>query len=91
MTVSEAIALGTHVVIVDANIAEELPAGSFSVTRDLSAEALAEALDACANDIADLRRPGKESVRHEFRQSSRTAQMVDIYELTLDLGAPPRR
>jgi len=91
MTVSEAIALGTHVVIVDANIANELPTGSFSVTRDLSAEALAEALDSCANDIAHLRLLRKESVRHEFRQSSRTAEMIEIYNLMLGLGAPPRR
>ena len=91
MTVSEALAVGTHVVVVDTNIAAELPVGAFSVARDLSAEALAEALDDCARDIGNLRRSRNEAVSREFRQSSRTAEMIEIYNLMLGLGAPPRR
>jgi glycosyltransferase involved in cell wall biosynthesis len=91
MTVSEALAVGTHVVVVDTNIAAELPAGAFSVARDLSAEALAEVLDDCANDIRKLRRPRNDALSNEFRQSSRTAEMIEIYNRMLGLGAPPRR
>lgn len=79
MTVTEALALGTHVVVVDHDIADELPAGSFSLTADLSAGAMAATLNECAATVGDGSRSKNEKFRAQFRQSSRTVEMVALY------------
>mgnify|MGYP000266934371 CR=1 FL=1 len=79
MTVTEALALGTHVVVVDRDIAGELPEGSFSLTKDLTARSMAETLDECARRVRAGDRPKNEAFRVQFRQSSRTAEMVALY------------
>ena len=80
MTVTEALALGTHVVVVDADIAGELPEGAFSLTDDLSPEAMAAVLDARARAHRDSTRTHDTAFRTLFAQSSRTAQTVALYE-----------
>ena len=79
MTVTEALALGTHVVVVDKDVAGELPDGAFSLTADLSVEAMAETLDTCARQRSTAARPQDHTFRVQFRQSSRTAEMVELY------------
>lgn len=80
MTVTEAVSMGTHVVIVDADVAGDLPAGSYTLTTDLSAEAMAAALDTAARARSTV--SGSRNLDHltEFRQSRRTEQMVQLYK-----------
>lgn len=90
MTPFEAASLGTPSVISDPDIARELGAGFWSVggaidapprTADASTAALAAALRAAADDIAAGAGPAPDpSVRERFRQSSRTAAMLEIYD-----------
>jgi glycosyltransferase involved in cell wall biosynthesis len=79
MTVTEAVSLGTHVIIVDAEIAGDLPAGSYTLTTDLTAEAMGRALDLTARNHVPAE--GKRDLDHlvEFRQSRRTDMMLDLY------------
>jgi len=79
MTVTEAVSLGTHVIIVDAEIAGDLPAGSYTLTTDLTAEAMGRALDSTARNHVPS--AGKRNLEHlvEFRQSRRTDMMLDLY------------
>lgn len=80
MTVFEAAALGTPAVISDPDIAEELGAGYWSVA-DGSVSALADTLRVAASEISAGTAPAPDpSIRERFRQSSRTAAMVGIYE-----------
>lgn len=79
MTVTEAVSMGTHVVIVDHDIAGDLPAGSFTVTKDLSAEAMGEALTQAARARVTATQSRDLSHLAEFRQSRRTEQMVAQY------------
>lgn len=83
MTVTEALALGTHVVVVDSDIAGDLPPGTFSLATDLTDAEMARALDDCARDMTNGRRSTDNSLRGRFRQSSRTAEMVAVYSSLL--------
>lgn len=79
MTVTEAVSMGTHVIIVDSDIAGDLPDGSFTLAADLSAGAMGRALDAAVQK--HLPRTGPRDLSHlvEFRQSRRTEQMLEEY------------
>ncbi len=79
MTVTEAVSMGTHVIIVDHDIAGDLPDGSFTVTPDLSAQAMADALDAAARARTTSTHPRDLSHLAAFRQSRRTEQMLEQY------------
>lgn len=88
MTVFEAASLGTPSIVSDPDIASELGSGFWSVgdgtTPDASTAALADALRLAAPDIENgTPRVPDPSIRERFRQSSRTAAMVEIYERVL--------
>ncbi|MET0781198.1 MAG: glycosyltransferase, partial [Microbacterium sp.] len=79
MTVFEAASLGTPAVVSDPDIGAELASGYWPVA-DASTGALAETLRTAAAEIAAG--TGVEpdpSIRERFRQSSRTAAMVEVY------------
>ena len=85
MTIFEAASLGTPAVVSDPDLAAELGTGFWpvgdGVHPDPSTAALAEALTAAASDIAaGTARVPDSSIRERFRQSSRTAAMVEVYE-----------
>ena len=83
MTVFEAASLGTPSVVSDADIAAELGSGMWPVA-DATTSALAAALRTAAADIAAGAAPVPDpSLRERFRQSSRTAAMVEVYERAL--------
>lgn len=79
MTVTEAVSMGTHVVLVDPAVADGLPDGSVTLTSDLSSHALGEALDRAARARASMTPQRDLSNLTAFRQSHRTAQMIDEY------------
>ena len=89
-TTFEAASLGTPAVISDPDIAAELGAGFWQVPeapvsalaeRAGSVSALAETLRIAAFDITAGTAPVPDSsIRERFRQSSRTAAMVEAYE-----------
>lgn len=80
MTIFEAASLGTPSIVCDPDLAEELGAGHWSV-RDASTAALAETLRRAAADIEAGAAPVPDpTIRERFRQSSRTAAMVEIYD-----------
>ncbi|MEZ7756795.1 glycosyltransferase [Microbacterium paraoxydans] len=95
MTPFEAATLGTPSVVCDPDIAAELQGGLWAVPttdpaargRDLEAqriEALAASLRQAAADIADGTAPQPvPAVADAFRQSSRTAAMIEVYERAL--------
>jgi glycosyltransferase involved in cell wall biosynthesis len=76
MTVTEALALGTHVVVVDSDIASELPVGGYSLTKNDSNSALAETLDSCHQRAT---RQQDSDFRGQFMQSARTSEMIGVY------------
>ena len=79
MTVFEAASLGTPAVVSDPDIATELGGGVWSVA-DATVAALAEALRRASTDIAAGSPVAVDATLGErFRQSSRTAAMVEIY------------
>ena len=79
MTVFEAASLGTPAIVCDPDIAAELGSGYWPVT-DASTSALAEVLRTAAAEItAGTGAKPDPSVRERFRQSSRTAAMVEVY------------
>lgn len=85
MTIFEAASLGTPAIVSDPDLAQELGGGFWPVGDgrhpDPSIAALAEALRAAASDIsAGTPRTPDPTVRERFRQSSRTAAMVEVYE-----------
>lgn len=85
MTIFEAASLGTPAIVSDPDLAQELGSGYWAVGDgrhpDPSAAALADALRAAASDIAGGTPATPDpTVRERFRQSSRTAAMVEIYE-----------
>jgi len=83
MTPFEAASLGTPSIVSDADIAAELASGLWPV-RDASIDALAETLRRAAADIqAGAAPPVDPSVAARFRQSSRTAAMVEVYQRVL--------
>jgi len=79
MTVTEALALGTAVVVVDPDIANELPADRVTVSVDLSPAALAAAIESA---IDESRRNNAHTPLNSanFMQSSLTAQTIDLYD-----------
>lgn len=79
MTVTEAVSMGTHVVVVDPEIHDDLPAGTATVTRNMSPAAMAVALAEAAHSRAGATRSRDLSHVVEFRQSRRTAQMIEQY------------
>jgi glycosyltransferase involved in cell wall biosynthesis len=90
MTIFEAASLGTPAIVSDPDLAAELGSGFWAVgggkdaappAADPSVQALADALRAAVADIAagDPAVPDP-TVRERFRQSSRTAAMVEVYE-----------
>ncbi|MDQ1129786.1 glycosyltransferase [Microbacterium sp. SORGH_AS_0888] len=83
MTVFEAAALGTPAVVSDPDIADELGAGVWR-TADGSVAALAVTLRRAVADIAAGSAPTPDPmVASRFRQSSRTAAMLAVYESVL--------
>jgi 1,2-diacylglycerol 3-alpha-glucosyltransferase len=85
MTPFEAASLGTPSIISDPDIGAELGSGFWAVgdgqTADASPAALAETLRLAAADIASGTAPAVDpTIRDRFRQSSRTAAMVGVYE-----------
>lgn len=86
MTVFEAASLGTPAVVSDPDIAAELGGGTWTVA-DATVTALAETLRRAAADIAagSPVRP-EPSIAERFRQSSRTAAMVAVYERAVTAG-----
>ncbi|MFF7682304.1 glycosyltransferase [Microbacterium sp. NPDC007973] len=86
MTVFEAASLGTPAVVSDPDIAAELGGGTWTVA-DATVPALAESLRRAAADIAAGTpvRP-EPSIAERFRQSSRTAAMVAVYERAVAAG-----
>jgi len=84
MTIFEAASLGTPAIVSDPDLAAELGSGFWTVgdgrTPDPSVAALAQALRQAAADIAagDPRVP-EAGIRERFRQSSRTAAMIEVY------------
>ena len=85
MTIFEAASLGTPAVVSDPDLADELGSGFWPVGdgsgADPSITALAEALRTAASDIAaGTPRTPDPAVRERFRQSSRTAAMVAVYD-----------
>lgn len=84
MTVMEAVALGTHAVIIDSDIAAELPEGTCSVVGSLTDEDLAAAITrALAIHTPGLR---PRSFRTEFAQTARTEQMLRLYSEVVSQG-----
>lgn len=80
MTIFEAASLGTPSIVSDPDLAAELGAGFWQVP-DASVEALAATLRRAAADIAAGAAPTPDpTIRERFRQSSRTAAMVEIYD-----------
>ncbi|MGQ2916108.1 glycosyltransferase family 4 protein [Microbacterium aurantiacum] len=93
MTPFEAAALGTPSIISDPDIARELGTGFWAVgggadaapdAPDPSIDALARTLRQAVEDIGAGRAvPANPAVRERFRQSSRTAAMVEVYARVL--------
>lgn len=88
MTPFEAATLGTPTIVSDPDIAGELRGGLWAVpdARDEPGRvaALAETLRLAATDIAAGRAPEPgPQVAADFRQSSRTAAMLEVYERVL--------
>lgn len=83
MTPFEAATLGTPTVVSDPDIAGELRGGLWEVP-DASVTALTETLQRAASDIVAGRAPTPDpDVAAAFRQSSRTAAMIEVYERVL--------
>ncbi|WP_314650641.1 glycosyltransferase [uncultured Microbacterium sp.] len=89
MTPFEAATLGTPSIISDPDIAAELGSGFWAVPdagadEPRRVDALAETLRIAVSDISDGRAPTPSpEVAEAFRQSSRTAAMVEVYERVL--------
>lgn len=89
MTPFEAAALGTPTVVSDPDIAGELRGGLWAVPdagaqEEARIAALAETLRTAAADIAAGRAPEPDpEVAAAFRQSSRTAAMIEVYDRVL--------
>jgi glycosyltransferase involved in cell wall biosynthesis len=79
MTVTEALALGTAVVVVDPDIANELPARQVTVAKDLSPQGLAVAIESAISETrgAPAASPAQ---RKAFLQSTLTNQAISLYQ-----------
>ncbi|MEN2738790.1 glycosyltransferase [Microbacterium sp. X-17] len=81
MTVFEAASLGTPSIVSDPDIAAELGAGTWPVDGGASVAGLAAALRTAAAAIESGSTPAPDpGVAERFRQSSRTAAMIEVYE-----------
>ena len=91
MTVFEAASLGTPALVSDPDIGAELGSGFWQVSgastgerpavADPSVSELADTLRRAASDIVAGTAPAPDpSIRERFRQSSRTAAMVEVYD-----------
>jgi glycosyltransferase involved in cell wall biosynthesis len=92
MTVFEAASLGTAAIVSDPDLAAELGSGYWAVGdgvhADPSVAALADALRVAASDIAaGTPRVPDPTIRERFRQSSRTAAMIEVYERVIPSSA----
>ncbi|BAJ74745.1 glycosyltransferase [Microbacterium testaceum StLB037] len=86
MTVFEAASLGTPAVVSDPDIASELGAGVWAVP-DATTSALADTLRRAADDIASGSPVAVDpSLAERFRQSSRTAAMIAVYQRAVSAG-----
>ena len=86
MTPFEAATLGTPTIVSDPDIAGELRGGLWAVP-DASVAALAQTLTHAASDIRTGTAPTPDAdVAEAFRQSSRTAAMIEIYRRVLGGG-----
>ncbi|MDQ1082034.1 MULTISPECIES: glycosyltransferase [Microbacterium] len=86
MTVFEAASLGTPAVVSDPDIAAELGSGIWAVA-DATVPALAETLRRAASDItAGAAVAPDPTIAERFRQSSRTAAMIEVYERVAAAG-----
>lgn len=93
MTIFEAASLGTPSIVSDPDLAAELGTGFWTVggghafergVPDPSVGALADALRVAASDISKgTPRVPDPTIRERFRQSSRTAAMIEVYERVL--------
>ncbi|MDR6867034.1 glycosyltransferase involved in cell wall biosynthesis [Microbacterium resistens] len=89
MTPFEAATLGTPTVVSDPDIAGELRGGLWAVpdaegSEEARIAALARTLRVAADDIANGTAPAPDpEVAAMFRQSSRTAAMIEVYERVL--------
>lgn len=80
MTVFEAASVGTPSILCDMNIAGELPQDDYWLVADDSAEALAAAITRAVADIASGHAKRNDlKVREAFRQSTLTAETLDLY------------
>lgn len=89
MTIFEAASLGTPAIVSDPDLAAELGSGFWAVgggrdaapaEPDASVEALAATLRAAAADVVAGTAPSANpTIAERFRQSSRTAAMVEVY------------
>ena len=92
MTPFEAAALGTPTIVSDPDIGAELRGGQWLVPGSDAGEpervaALVETLRIAASDIAGGTAPVPDAeVAESFRQSSRTAAMIAVYERVLARG-----
>jgi len=86
MTVFEAASLGTPSVVSDPDIADELGGGVWAVP-DATVSGLAETLRRAAFDIAAGAPVAVDAtIAERFRQSSRTAAMIEVYERAIARG-----
>ena len=80
MTIFEAATLGTPSIVCDPDLVAELGSGVWAVPDDETAT-LAEVLRSAVADIRDGAAPVPDpSIAERFRQSSRTAAMLEVYE-----------
>jgi glycosyltransferase involved in cell wall biosynthesis len=79
MTVTEALSMGTHVVLVDSAVAEGLPKSSVTVAADLTPKALGDALAQAVRTVDATNHQRDLGNATEFRQSHCTAQMITQY------------
>lgn len=89
MTVFEAAALGTPAIVNDPDIADELGSGLWRVGEgaDETISSLAATLRLAVSEIDAGRAPTPDpGVRERFRQSSRTAAMVSVYQRVCGRG-----
>lgn len=78
MTVTEALAIGTAVVVVDPDIASELPEGDVTVAKDRTPEALARAIESAIETSREAQGDSR-SQRTAFLQSTLTKQVISLY------------
>jgi glycosyltransferase involved in cell wall biosynthesis len=79
MTVTEALALGTAVVVVDPDIASELAEGQVTVAKDRSPQGLAAAIELAIEAVRGAQGQSRDE-RTALLQSTLTKQAISLYE-----------